>query len=151
MTLENIIITIQHLIISTVGIIGNTLVILVYRSASKEHHSVRIFIINLAHTDLFCCLFLLPVNCYHELSINNMSSDFICKFHSFLNILNITYSCQIVTLIAFERYLSICRNIKLSIMIIRKIMRISFVCCFILGGLGFFSVGIYHQIFIPSN
>ncbi len=99
---QEVIIILQHVLIGVIGGIGNLLVIIVFKQKLIENETVTFFIVHLAFTDLVCCLFLMPINCYHELYIGKINSDFICKFHSFLAIVNITYSCLLMTLIAFE-------------------------------------------------
>lgn len=142
----------QHLVIGIVGTIGNTYVILVYRSTLKSNQIINLFIIHLAHTDLICCLILLPVNCYHELKIGSFSSDLMCKLHSFLNIINITYSCQIMTLVSFERYWSIFHHTrKMRAKDAKLALSILFGICFIMGSFGFLSLGIHHNVKISSK
>jgi hypothetical protein len=146
---EHIIIILQHLTISIIGTIGNVLVLIVYKTMLKNKQLTNLFIIHLTQTDLICCLFLLPLNCYHELNIGDISSDFMCKFHSFVNILNITYSCQIMMLVSFERYFSIFYpNKKFTRKQAKSAMAIVFGICFIMGSLGFLSLGTNHKVHI---
>lgn len=148
--LVNFVIIFQHALIGIIGSIGNAFVIMVYKKKLKS--TIDLFIIHLAETDLFCCLFLIPLNCYHELKIGNMSSDFMCKFHSFFNIINITYSCQIMTLVAFERYFSICYNRKLvTIPRAKFALIILFLMCLVIGLFGFLSLGTYHEVHISDD
>jgi len=148
-TSEQVIIILQHLVISIIGTIGNVLVLIVYKTMLKNKHLTNMFIIHLTQTDLICCLVLLPLNCYHELNIGDFSSDFMCKFHSFLNILNITYSCQIMMLVSFERYFSIFYpNKKFTRNQVKAAMGFLFTICFIMGSLGFASLGINHKVHI---
>ena len=148
-----LIIILQHVITSFVGLVGNCLVLMVYSKKIKKNQTITFFINHLAKTDLFCCAFLIPINCYHELQIGKITSDFMCKFHSFLNILNITYSCQIMMLVAFERYFSICIPHKkiVTIKTAKVALTILFALCFGMAMLGFLSIGIYHLVHISNK
>jgi hypothetical protein len=104
---EQVTILCQHILCGLIGTIGNLLVLIVYKQKLKENETTAFFIVHLAISDFFCCFILLPINCYVEMNHQQFDSDFLCKFHQFLNIINITYSCFLMTLIAFERYFSI--------------------------------------------
>ncbi|MBI3217880.1 MAG: G-protein coupled receptor [Bacteroidetes bacterium] len=144
----NVIIIIQHTLTSIIGIIGNVLVLIVYKKKLKDNETITFFIVHLALTDLACCLFLIPINLYHELFIGAISSDFMCKFHSFLNIINITYSCLLMTLVAFERYFSIVYPFRKIVTKLRaKIcMSILFGFCFGMALTSCLGIGIYHKV-----
>ena len=150
---QNTIIIVQHVLISLTGIVGNLLVLLVYIKKLNDKQTITFFIVHLSVTDLACCLFLIPVNMYHELNIEQIRFDFMCKFHTFLNIINITYSCLLMTLVALERYLTIIWPLKKLVTKFRaKIaMLVLFVTCLVIGLLGCLSVGIYHKVYIASN
>jgi hypothetical protein len=146
--ITNVIILIQHLVPGVLGALGNLLVLIVYMKNSMENKSLQTFIIHLAGADLVCCLVVIPLNCYHELYIGRIKSDFLCKSHLFLNIVNITYSCFLMTLVAFERYVSVVYHTKkiLTTKRIKLIMVVLFVLSSLLGAFGFASVGIYHKV-----
>jgi hypothetical protein len=150
---NTVIILVQHVLISLIGIVGNVLVLVVYVKKLRDKQTITFFIVQLAVADLACCLFLIPINCYHELNIGHIKLDFMCKFHSFLNIVNITYSCLLMTLVAFERYFSIIWPFKIIVTKTRAkvIMFILFVACVVIALLGGLSVGIYHQVHIVFN
>lgn len=151
--LVNIIIILQHFFISSIGMIGNLLVLIVYKKQLKDNQSITFFIVHLALTDLACCLFVIPINCYHELNIGKISSDFMCKFHSFLNIINITYSCLLMTLVAFERFFSIIYPFKKIITKLRSkiIMLFLLSLCLAIALAGCLSIGIFHKVVqLPS-
>jgi hypothetical protein len=107
LTVEQVIIVCQHVLCGLIGFIGNVLVLVVYVSKLKDNQTITFFIVHLAISDLSCCLILLPINCYVEMVNQHFDSNFLCKFHQFLNIMNITYSCFLMVMIAFERYFSI--------------------------------------------
>jgi hypothetical protein len=150
----NFIIVLQHLLTSVIGIVGNVLVLIVYSKKLKDNQTITFFIVHLAITDLACCLFLIPINCYHELYIGHITSDFMCKFHSFLNIINITYSCLLMALVAFERYFCILWPFHRIVTKSRAklITSFLFLFCVGIGLMGALGIGIYHQtIVIPRN
>lgn len=146
------IVIIQHVITSLVGIVGNALVLIVYFRKLRDKQTITFFIVHLALTDLACCLFLIPLNCYHELNnpISNIRSDFICKFHTFLVIINITYSCLLMTLVAFERYFTIVWPFEKLVTKNRAkfILGILFILSLVVALLGSLSVGIHHEVLI---
>lgn len=143
----------QHGIISFIGIIGNLLVLLVYTKKLYDKSTITFFICHLAFTDLICCTFLIPINCYHELNIDRISSDFMCKFHSFLNILNVTYSCLLMVLVASERLFSIKYPVKkfFTRQIAKQFMSCSFLFCLIVAVSGALGVGTSHLVLEYSN
>jgi hypothetical protein len=142
---------VQHVFTSVIGSVGNILVLIVYKNKLKQKYdSVTFFIVQLALTDLACCLIAVPINCYHELNIGKMTSDFMCKFHSFLNILNISYSCLLMSLVAVERFLCITYPFKniLTKTITKFTLAILFTFCLFIGLMGALSIGIYHKVYL---
>lgn len=142
--MDSFLIILQHALISLIGIIGNVIVIIVYKRKLNDNRMVTFFITHLSMVDLFCCIVSVPINCYHELNIENITSDFICKSHTFLNILNITYSCWIMVLIAFERFFSIVYPVKtfLSKRSHFIIMFFLFMVSFMISAVGGLGIGI---------
>ncbi|RNA11620.1 muscarinic acetylcholine receptor M2-like [Brachionus plicatilis] len=153
MPLFDVIIICQHLITSVIGLIGNFLVLTVYQKKLKDNESITFIIIHLALTDFLCCAVLIPINCYHELNIGKITSDFMCKFHSFLNIINITYSCLLMTLVAFERFFCIVYPFKKIVTVPRAkvILTILFLLCTGIALAGCLSIGIYHRAYLVNN
>ena len=150
---SHIIILLQHVLIGFIGCVGNIFVLLVYMKRLKENEICTLFILYLAITDLTCCLLLVPINCYVEILDTKVTSDFLCKFHHFLSISNITYSCFLMTLVAVERYFSIIWPMhtiinKYRAKILTIILLISCVIIALVGGLG---VGIDHKVKIVDN
>jgi hypothetical protein len=153
MELIELIIVLEHVFISFIGTIGNALVIIVYLYKLNDKETSTFFILHLAYVDFICCILLVPLNCYFELNHDNIPYDFICKFHTFLNVLNITYSCLLMTLVAFERYFSIIW--PFSRLLPKKraklIMFILFALCLLIALLSSVSFGIDHLIVIHSS
>ena len=153
MQLFDVIIICQHLVTSVLGLIGNFLVLIVYKKKLKDNESITFIIIHLALTDFLCCAVLIPINCYHELNIGKITSDFMCKFHSFLNIINITYSCLLMTLVAFERFFCIVYPFRKIVTVSRAriILTILFILCTGIALAGCLSIGIYHRAYLLDN
>lgn len=155
MELIELIIILLHIFISLIGTIGNALVIFVYLYKLNDKETSTFFILHLAFVDFICCILLVPLNCYFELNHDNIPNDFICKFHTFLNVLNITYSCLLMTLVAFERYFSIIWPF-LRLLTKRRsklIMLILLALCLLIAFLSSFSFGIDHliEIHLPNS
>nr|QVK45732.1 G protein-coupled receptor [Proales similis] len=139
---------VQHVLIGVLGTIGNLLVLVVYKKRLRDNQTITFLIVHLAVADLVCCLFLMPLNCYHELNIGNITSDFMCKFHSFLNVINITYSCLMMTLVSVERYFCIVHPFAkvLTKSRAKTLLAALFVACFWLALAGGLAIGIYHRV-----
>jgi hypothetical protein len=142
-----IVILLQHVLVGLIGCIGNVFVLVVYLKRLKDNEISTLFILYLAITDLTCCLLLMPINCFIEMSDLKTSSDFLCKFHTFLIISNITYSCFLMTLVAVERYFSIIWPLHTIINKSRAkyLAFILFILCLFVAVLGSLGVGIYHK------
>ena len=143
----SVIILLQHVLVGLIGCVGNLFVLFVYLKRLKENEISTLFILYLAITDLTCCFLLMPINCYFEMINMRVPFDFLCKFHTFLNISNITYSCFLMTLVAVERYFSIIWPMHGIINKTRakSLAFILFVLCLLFAMLGSLAVGIYHQ------
>jgi hypothetical protein len=146
--IASILVLIQHIIIGTIGSFGNTIVLLVYIKRLNDNELSTLFILYLAITDLSCCLILVPLNCYVELFDSKIQSDLLCKFHTFLSISNITFSCFLMTLVAFERYFSIICPARKIINKMRSqiLTSILLALCLIIAIVGSLGVGIDHKV-----
>lgn len=94
-------------IFSVCGTLGNSLVLYIY-SHKKEKSTAGIFIMSLAGTDLFTCLFLIP---YTEVVIYleyELLYDAACKIYMFFITCNIPFAAFIMVAIAIDRYFCIC-------------------------------------------
>lgn len=147
-TLNTIIILLQHLLIGIIGSIGNIFVLIVYIKKLTDNEISTLFIVYLAFTDLLCCVLLIPINCYIELFVAHIYSDILCKFHTFLSISNVTFSCLLMTLVAFERYFSIRWPLHRIITKLRAKLLASFLLlvCIVIAVLGSLAVGIDHEV-----
>lgn len=94
-------------IFSVCGTLGNSFVLYIY-SHKKEKSTAGIFIMSLAGTDLFTCMFLIP---YTEVVIYldyELLYDAACKIYMFFITCNIPFAAFIMVAIAIDRYFCIC-------------------------------------------
>ncbi|XP_038076468.1 octopamine receptor-like [Patiria miniata] len=94
-------------IVTIIGIPGNILVLLVYANKTKRT-GTRVFILGLAAVDLFICA-LSGYRFYLWIHEDSFSSDFICRFFSWIGLASELSSAFVTTAVAVDRYLAICR------------------------------------------
>ena len=100
------------ILLMIIGIIGNGLVIYVYRRRFKRTSS-NYFILTMAIFDLVACLIGMPTEIYDLLKPFTFYSEFGCKV--FRSTENFTVYGSVVVLIeiAFDRYFKICRPLMI--------------------------------------
>lgn len=103
-----IVVIVMLALFSLAGTIGNALVIYVY-SRKREKTTTTIFILTLAGTDFFTCLIIIPYTIAVEYVAKKIKYDSACKIYQFLITSNVPFSAFIMVVIAFDRYLKICR------------------------------------------
>lgn len=96
------------LTLMVVGVLGNTLVIYVYRRRFKRTSS-NYFILTMAIFDLVACGVGMPTEIYDLLKPFTFSSDVGCKIFRSTEIFTIYGSVVVLVEIAFDRYFKICR------------------------------------------
>lgn len=94
-------------IFSIFGTIGNSLVLYIY-SHKKEKSTAGIFIMSLAGTDLFTCLFIMPFTEAVIYLQYYLHYDAACKIYMFFITCNIPFAAFIMVAIATDRYFCIC-------------------------------------------
>ncbi|KAJ8025810.1 Nematocin receptor 2 [Holothuria leucospilota] len=94
-------------LISTFGIPGNILILIVY-SRRKSIGSAQFFIKTLAIADLYVCL-LLPFNVYYYVFQLNYTNNFICKISMTTESFGWYVSVFLTVAVAADRYVAICR------------------------------------------
>lgn len=102
-----IVVMVMLSLFSICGTIGNSLVLYIY-SNKKEKSTAGIFIMSLAGTDLFTCLFIMP---YTEALVYlqyYLRYDAACKIYMFFITCNIPFAAFIMVAIAMDRYFCIC-------------------------------------------
>lgn len=131
--------TCQHSAFFFIGTCGNYYVL--NRIGGKSEPFVGWFSLkSLVLLDMITCLVFLPVNYFYQMTILFMSSDFLCKIHSFLIIGTKTLSCELLVVLAIE---FICSPRRKSL--VRHLVFTSIIISATLSIYGFFSVGIEHQ------
>lgn len=131
--------TCQHSVFFLIGTFGNYY--LLNRIRDKSEPFVGQFSLkSLVLLDMITCLVFLPVNYFYQMTILFMSSDFLCKIHSFLIIGTKTLSCELLMVLAIE---FICSPKRKSLA--RLLVFTSVIISTTLSIYGFFSVGIVHQ------
>ncbi|KAM3186312.1 hypothetical protein ACTXT7_004567 [Hymenolepis weldensis] len=94
-------------VFSSIGCIGNTIVIVIY-STKKDRLTSTVFILALAMVDSFACVCLIPLTMYIESVEWRIESEFLCKFYYVINNSFIPFSSLLISCIAFDRYFAIC-------------------------------------------
>lgn len=95
-------------VICLVGSVGNALVLYVF-SAKRDGLVSTMFITVLAVADFTTCLVIVPLTVVFEFIKYQVHVDVVCKLYTFAITFNIPFSALVMTAIAVDRYLSICR------------------------------------------
>ena len=96
---------------SILGIVGNTIVIIVISfigKASLLHRPHNCFIVNLALSDLVLCLFTMPLNTYRSSVIYMKFPPAFCKLADSFPAINVCVSSLTIVGISIYRYLVVC-------------------------------------------
>lgn len=103
------------------GVTGNILVLVVYRTRLRNAPSERYFIPVLAVSDIFATIFG-SVNCLLlDIMQTNFTNEILCKYLFFTITISAAMSIFILLSIALQRYLLICRKISIRLSV-RRIM-----------------------------
>ena len=145
---EKIILLMLLFVFSVAGVIGNTLVLVVYRV--KRDYSVSTFFIKvLAVIDLMACLFVIPSTLYMEYYRFIIWNDFVCKVYHFLITSNIPFSALVMVAIAIERYICICHPFASGLNLPRaKVLTFALLVC---SGVFGIITSLLYGIYIPKN
>ncbi|XP_063418013.1 cholecystokinin receptor type A-like [Mytilus trossulus] len=104
-------ITVYLILLMITGVIGNTIVLYIYKFRFKRS-TPRIFILSLAAFDLITCILGMPYHILDMLYPYLFVWDTACKVLSFALTFTILASIFILDLIAIDRYRKICRPFK---------------------------------------
>lgn len=108
---ENHIVVTMLSIFSVLGGIGNSLVLCGIAKIHRDKH--HIFLIqNLACIDLLTCIITIPATVAMELVNFHVPFTSLCRIYHFLSNSTIPLSVFLMTTIAIERYLCICKNVN---------------------------------------
>lgn len=150
--IENIIIIVILCLFSTVGTLGNGLVLYVFtRTAGKL--TSTIFILALAGTDFVTCLVILP---YTVVAIHlsyMLEFDLLCKMYQFLITCTVPLSAFIMVAIAVDRYICICHPFTHFMTVKRAKVIVGILALFatILGLITSLGFGVYRMSPKPES
>ena len=101
-----------YIIVILVGAIGNTMVVITVVKTRKMWDATNIFIANLAISDVFVCVFDLPLSAYYQITDKWIFGEALC--HVILPALAVVVydSTLTLTLISIDRYLLIVFPLK---------------------------------------
>lgn len=94
-----------------VGLVGNSLILLIYSKRYKKSN-FRYIVLSLAVVDLTSCCTTLPGEIFSQLNWYNYRYGWICKVKSYFNICTAWASASILLILAFDRYRKICRPLS---------------------------------------
>jgi hypothetical protein len=138
--------SIISIIESILGIVGNSLVIIVISCIGKSntpHRTHNCFIVNLALSDLVLCLFTMPLNTYRSLNIYMTFPPAFCKLADSFPAINVCVSSLTVVAISIYRYLVVCYPHK-------KLIG-TFLTFFIMIGIWLLAIAAASPLFIYSH
>ena len=98
-------------VLMTVGILGNTLVLIVY-ILRKRKTTAQNYIVYLAAIDLLACVVIHPYVIYKLFNNYNQTWTIACKIFEFIVHTSLALSGLTLMVIAVDRYLAICRPVK---------------------------------------
>ena len=96
------------------GIVGNTLIILVY-TLHYRRCNFKYFVLCLALIDITSCFTTLPGEMISQLHWYNYQYEWICKIKSYFNVFTVWSSALTLMLLAYDRYRKICRPLHWQI------------------------------------
>ncbi|WAR15092.1 CCKAR-like protein [Mya arenaria] len=138
---------------SICGTIGNSLVLYIY-SHKKEKSTAGIFIMSLAGTDLFTCLFVMPFTEAVVYMNYMVRYDVPCKIYMFFITCNVPFAAFIMVAIAIDRYFCICHPFLHVLNIFRA--KVIVLCLLLVastfGVITSLSYGVYsYELIVPTN
>ena len=96
-----------------VGVLGNVVVLLIYREKISQHNTTEFYISVLAASDLTAVIILSVTSFLKGMQIYT-KYILICKILSIINIFPACFSVFLLLIIAFDRYQRICCNVFIS-------------------------------------
>jgi len=137
-------------IFSVLGTIGNALVLYIY-SHKKEKSTAGIFIMSLAGTDLFTCVFVMPFTEAMVYLQYVIRYDVACKIYMFFITCNVPFAAFMMVAIAIDRFFCICHPFLHILTIYRAkiIVAVLLGCASTFGVITSLSHGVYE--YRPSS
>ena len=99
---------------AVLGIVGNTLIILVY-TLRYRRCNFKYFVLCMALIDITSCFTTLPGEMVSQLHWYNYQYEWICKIKSYFNVFTVWSSAVTLLLLAYDRYRKICRPLDWQI------------------------------------
>ena len=93
---------------NVVGLIGNSLILLVY-SRTYEKSNFRCFVLIMAFIDLASCLTCVPGEIFTQLNWYKFEHDWVCKVKCYFTVFGAWGSASILFILSIDRYRKICR------------------------------------------
>ncbi|KAK6177449.1 hypothetical protein SNE40_015546 [Patella caerulea] len=101
-------------LICTLGILGNSTVIIIYVNLKKKTPSIY-FILSLAVSDFLICTLVLPTCIALRFIEIPLEYSYICKITLWYSYAFVGLSCLFLLIIAVDRYLAVCKTHKLRL------------------------------------
>ncbi|XP_052820299.1 cholecystokinin receptor-like [Mya arenaria] len=148
-----VIVMVMLSLFSICGTIGNSLVLYIY-SHKKEKSTAGIFIMSLAGTDLFTCVFVMPFTEAVVYLSYMVRYDVACKINMFFITCNVPFAAFIMVAIAIDKYFCICHPFLHVINIFRA--KVIVLCLMLFastfGVITSLSYGVYsYELIVPTN
>ncbi|OCT95955.1 motilin receptor [Xenopus laevis] len=147
-------VTIVLLVVMVVGVIGNTITILIIRRYKEMKTTTNFYLSSMAVSDMIILL-CLPFDLYRLWkSMPWIFGGFLCRFHHFISE-GCTYSTILhITALSIERYLAICFPLKSKVLItktrVKCVIMFLWIVALLSAGPFYFLVGI-AQVYNITN
>ncbi|XP_022080135.1 somatostatin receptor type 5-like [Acanthaster planci] len=149
-------IEILRLIFAITGIIGNTLVIIVYVHRRRMRNTTNAFIVNLAVADLITSIFIIPVPVLSNIPPIWVGRMY-CKtiFNSVFMWISIVASILTLTMVSLERYFAVVHPVKYRVIFSkwrpRAIMACAWLCSIIINTFNLYVVDLHKGGYCYNN
>lgn len=107
-----LLVIVLYIAVIFLGTVGNTLVVLTVIRTKKLWNATNIFIANLAFSDVFVCVFDLPISAYYQITDDWIFGSALCKVIPVCFAVIVYASTLTLTMIAVDRYLLIVMPLK---------------------------------------
>ena len=112
---EKVLMVLAYFIILLVSLVGNSLVILVFHKNKQLRRSINYYVLNMAVSDLFSPLTIMPVNIVRIISGSTafmvdpplLLGNILCKLCYFLPGVSLMVSIQSLLLISVDRFIAV--------------------------------------------
>ena len=137
---EKVVMVLAYFIILLVSLVGNSLVILVFYKNKQLRRSINYYVLNMAVSDLFTPLTIMPVNIVHIISGSPafmvdtplVLGKILCKLCYFLPDVSLMVSIQSLLLISVDRFIAVVFPLQMKL-ISSKVRFICISCTWIVA------------------